>query len=316
MSSGTFHGLDLLADPLPHPHKMLLPLVGPGLPGTLLSSFLRFAQSILPAQAAGQRRWVTLCIHSLGGWASSFTTGMLEGTASCLASPDLTWPHLLSHVLPRGTGQLLSGFWLAVLLPAILGGVYQAWQPPARCSVGGGSWKERPAALPTGRLWPQLQGQGEQARLSGQEARTGMKRPFMAVQRPSVSTGAWPRGPVVRVSTKQTYLLKGRATGAVGLGESPQCPGLCHEAPCLLVSSVRARSRRTLFTLVLAVWALTSLWLTALLTGPWVPSLCLCHAGPLPGIPSPLPKRGCCWHPPDDCLGVLGGLLPLNLVFP
>lgn len=66
---------------------MLLPLVGPGLPGTLLSSFLRFAQSILPAQAAGQRRWVTLCIHSLGGWASSFTTGMLEGTASCLASP-------------------------------------------------------------------------------------------------------------------------------------------------------------------------------------------------------------------------------------
>lgn len=257
----------------------------PGLPGTLLSSFLRFAQPIFPAQAAGQRRWVTLCVHSLGGWASSSTTGMLEGTASCLVSPG---SHVASppSTCPTKRGRpTFSGFWLAVLLPAILGGVYHAWQPPACCSVGGGSWKEWPAALPTGRLWPQLQGQGEQARLSGREARTGMKRPFMAVQRPSVSMGAWPRGPVVRVSTKQTYLLKGRVTGAVGLGESPQCPGLCHEAPRLLVSSVRARSRRTLFTLVLAVWALTSLWLTH--SSPY---------RPMGSISVPLPCWSPAWH--------------------
>lgn len=60
-----------------------------------------------------------------------------------------------------------------------------------------------------------------------------MKRPFMAAQRPSVSSGAWPQGPVVRVSVKQTYLPKGRVAGVVGLGESPQCPGPWqgHEAP-------------------------------------------------------------------------------------
>lgn len=34
----------------------------------------------------------------------------------------------------------------------------------------------------------------EQARMSGQEARVRMKRLFMAAQRPSVSTGAWPQG--------------------------------------------------------------------------------------------------------------------------
>lgn len=133
-----------------------------------------------------------------------------------------------------------------------------------------------------------------------------MKRPFMAVQRPSVSTGAWPRGPVVRVSTKQTYLLKGRATGAVGPGESPQCPGLCHEAPRLLVSLVRARSGRTLFTLVLAVWAFTSLWLTH--SSPYRPMASLSVPLPcwsLPGTPSPcsdgavagtlLMTAGGCW---------------------
>lgn len=65
-----------------------------------------------------------------------------------------------------------------------------------------------------------------------------MKRPFMAAQRLSVSSGAWPRGPVVRVSVKQTYLPKGRAAGGSGAGAgagrgSPQCPGLWqgHKAP-------------------------------------------------------------------------------------
>lgn len=38
----------------------------------------------------------------------------------------------------------------------------------------------QPAALLAGCLWPQLLGLGEQARLSGREARAGMKRPFMA----------------------------------------------------------------------------------------------------------------------------------------
>ena len=75
-----------------------------------------------------------------------------------------------------------------------------------------------PAALPAGRLWPQLLRQREQARLNGREARAPMKRPFMAAQRPSVSLGAWPRGPVVRVSIKQTYLPKGRAAGGGGAG--------------------------------------------------------------------------------------------------
>ena len=49
---------------------------------------------------------------------------------------------------------------------------------------------------------------------------------------------AWPRGPVVRVSVKQTYLPKGRAAGGSGAGAgagrgSPQCPGLWqgHKAP-------------------------------------------------------------------------------------
>ena len=41
----------------------------------------------------------------------------------------------------------------------------------------------------------------------------------------------WARGPVVRVSVKQTYLPKGRAAGGSGAGAgagrgSPQCPGL------------------------------------------------------------------------------------------
>ena len=95
-----------------------------------------------------------------------------------------------------------------------------------------------PATLPAGRLWPQLLWWREQARLNGREARAPMKRPFMATQRPSVSSGAWPRGPVVRVSVKQTYLPKGRAAGGSGAGAgagrgSPQCPGLWqgHKAP-------------------------------------------------------------------------------------
>lgn len=46
------------------------------------------------------------------------------------------------------------------------------------------------AALPAGRLWPQLLRRREQARLNGREARAPMKRPFMAAQRPSVSLGA------------------------------------------------------------------------------------------------------------------------------
>lgn len=52
----------------------------------------------------------------------------------------------------------------------------------------------RPAALPAGHPWPQPLGWGEQTRLHGREARAGMKRPFMAAQRLSVSSGAWPRG--------------------------------------------------------------------------------------------------------------------------
>ena len=75
-----------------------------------------------------------------------------------------------------------------------------------------------PATLPAGRLWPQLLWWREQARLNGREARAPMKRPFMATQRPSVSSGAWPQGPVVRVSVKQTYLPKGRAAGGSGAG--------------------------------------------------------------------------------------------------
>ena len=84
-----------------------------------------------------------------------------------------------------------------------------------------------PAALPAGRLWPQLLRRREQARLNGREARAPMKRPFMAAQRPSVSLGAWPWGPVVRVSVKQTYLPKGRAAGggrAGGRSGEPTVP--------------------------------------------------------------------------------------------
>lgn len=69
------------------------------------------------------------------------------------------------------------------------------------------------------------------------EARAPIERPFMAAQRPSVSSGAWPRGPVVRVSVKQTYLPKGRAAGGQWGwgwgGEGPQYPGLWqgHQGP-------------------------------------------------------------------------------------
>lgn len=79
-----------------------------------------------------------------------------------------------------------------------------AWpdRPLARLLAGLGSVPSRdagvtpmaetqawPATLPTGRLWPQLLRWREQARLNGREARAPMKRPFMATQRPSVSSG-------------------------------------------------------------------------------------------------------------------------------
>lgn len=126
-------------------------------------------------------------------------------------SRGLTSFHM-SYQEGQANSSRASG-WLSSFLPF--------WEVCARPSspLPAARWVGGPAALPDGRRWPQLLGQGEQARLSGREARAGMKRPFMAVQRPSVSTGAWPRGPVVRVSTKQTYLPKGWAAGAVGLGE-------------------------------------------------------------------------------------------------
>lgn len=96
------------------------------------------------------------------------------------------------------------------------------------------------AGLPTGRLWPQLLGQGEQAGLRRREARAGMKRPFMARTKAVCERGAWPRGPVVRESAKQTYLPKGRAAGGTGRGTAP-VPRPVSPGPLPLPPSVGAR---------------------------------------------------------------------------
>lgn len=62
---------------------------------------------------------------------------------------------------------------------------------------------------------------GEQARLSGQEARVGIKRLFMAVQRPSVSMGAWPGGLWSDQPLSKLIYQKAKQLGVVGLRGQP-----------------------------------------------------------------------------------------------
>lgn len=62
---------------------------------------------------------------------------------------------------------------------------------------------------------------GEQARLSGQEARVGMKRLFMAAQRPSVSMGAWPGGLWSDQPLNKLIYQEAKQLGVVGLRGQP-----------------------------------------------------------------------------------------------
>lgn len=207
-----------------------------------------FCHSLVPMQPAPPARLPARgvgsdCAHT--AWVGGLRLPPQErlGTASRLAAAG---PHLTSPpesppcVLPRAgrpapPRSLWGSGWLWFALPLWEGaGSGGSWPPhprleaQSRCAAGPtGPWpaapwagvlsrqagRERPAALPAGRSCPQLPRWGEQARLSGREARAGMKRPFMAAQRPSVSLGAWPLGPVVRLSVKQAYLPKGGGAG-------------------------------------------------------------------------------------------------------
>lgn len=256
----------------PTPLKCFSGLGGLRLPGEFLSSFLHpsseLSQPSLLPEALGhtvctQPGWVGFVLHHRNAWGTALC---LASLGSHLVSPPSTCPTKRDRPTPLES----SGFWLAVL-PAILRGVYQARSPlPAARWAGAcsrqarkerpcGCRPGRPAALPTGRLWPQLLRQGGQARLSGREARAGMKRPFMAVQRPSVSMGAWPRGPVVRVSAKQTYLPKGRAARGGGAGGEPTVPRPVSQGPhfCFLGQSTESQN---------AVYS--GPWRWGLITGP------------------------------------------------
>ena len=188
-------------------------------------------------------------VHTQPGWVGCVSRHRNAwGRPRVWRQQDLTWPHLPSplHVSYQGqAGQPHPGVFGALAgcgSPCRSGregvreapgrptpgwrlraGVQQAPRAPGLLLPGLGSWagvrsrqagRERPAARPAGRPWPQLpRWRAEQARLSGREARAGMKRPFMAAQRPSVSSGAWPPGPVVRLSVKQAYLLTGGGAG-------------------------------------------------------------------------------------------------------
>ena len=73
-----------------------------------------------------QPGWVGSVLYHRNAWVGGSRVFGVTG--------DLSWPHLFPRVLPRGMGQLLPeslGLWLAVLLPAIPGGVYQPQQPSA-----------------------------------------------------------------------------------------------------------------------------------------------------------------------------------------
>lgn len=78
---------------------------------------------------------------------------------------------------------------------------------------------------------------GEQARLSGQEARVGMKRLFMAAQRPSVSMGAWPGGLWLDQPLNKLIYQKAKQLGMVGLRRQPGVSKLVTLTLCHLCQS-------------------------------------------------------------------------------
>lgn len=106
-----------------------------------------------PGPGRGQTCWSSLCVHSLGGWALSSTTGMPGRQPRVWRHLALTWPHLPPCVLTRADRptlpwRLWGSGWLSFFLPFWEAYARPGSPPPAA------RWAAGPAAHRPGRSGP------------------------------------------------------------------------------------------------------------------------------------------------------------------